>query len=43
MYVLIRADRVKWTVFAPSPAGSSRSTGMLETTRQCAGTVACQV
>ena len=44
MYVLIRADWREVDDLAPaSSAGSSRSTGMLETTFQCAGTVACQV
>jgi hypothetical protein len=43
MYVLIRADSAKCTVFAPSPVGSCAATGMLEMALQCAGTVACQV
>ena len=43
-YVLITADVAKWTVALPSTSpGSTRSTGELETTFQCAGTVACQV
>ena len=38
-----RRRRRSARVLCPSSAGSSRSTGMLETTFQCAGTVACQV
>jgi hypothetical protein len=33
----------KWTVLAPGPAGSLRSSGMLDTTFQCLGTVARHV
>jgi hypothetical protein len=42
-YVLIRGDRVKCTVFTAGPAPTVLSTGMLDTTVQCAGTVACQM
>jgi hypothetical protein len=49
MYVDIRADGAKCSVFVPSPPptptepGSVRSTGEFEMTDQCAGTVTCQV
>ncbi len=41
-YVLIRGARWKCTVVA-GPAGSVRSTGMFEMTRQWLGAVTCQV
>ncbi len=43
-YVLIRTDGAKCTVFVPSISpGPTEATPALETTVQCAGTVACQV